>query len=94
MGEREFRLVAWPPDDQPVNIQIMTGLSLTVEPGNIIDMVKLHPNSLAAFKDKVKTFLACHSTKLAVSKSALSAIRLRASSSDAPDRSCFANQAE
>jgi len=63
-------------------------LSLAVEPGNIIDMVKLHPNSLAAFKDKLKTFLACHHTKLAVSKSALSAISLAAYSFDPPDPNC------
>jgi hypothetical protein len=74
IGEREFRLVASPPDDQSVDIETMLGLSLPVTPESIIDMVKLHPNSAPAFKTKVKALLASHKTKLAVSKSALTPI--------------------
>ncbi|MHB8519512.1 MAG: hypothetical protein ACYDH9_02025 [Limisphaerales bacterium] len=71
MGEREFRLIGSPPDDQPVRIDTMIGLNLSAAPEAIIDLVKLHPSSPAAFKDQVKSFLASHSTKLAVSKSCL-----------------------
>jgi len=71
MGEREFRLIVSPPDDQAVDIESMTGLSLPVEPAAIIDLVRVHPDSPPDFKDRIKAFLADHITKLAVSKSSL-----------------------
>jgi len=76
MSEREFRLIGSPPDDQPVHIETMTGFNLSVTPETIIDLVKLHPNSMPSFKDQVKAFLAGNKIKLAVSKSALSPITL------------------
>lgn len=71
MMEREFRLVSWPPDDQPVAIETMTGLSLPIHPETLIDLVKLHPNSSLAFKEQVRTLLTSQNTKLPVSKSSL-----------------------
>jgi hypothetical protein len=71
MGERELRLLATPPLDQPVLIDTMFGLSLPIDPAAIIDLVKLHPNSQVDFKDRVKSFLGSKNTKLAVSKSNL-----------------------
>lgn len=76
MGEREFRLIGSPPDNQPVHIDTMTGLNLAIDPAAVIDLVKLHPNSPPDFKDRVKTFLASHSTKSAVSKSSLPSFSL------------------
>jgi hypothetical protein len=87
MREREFRLIGSPPDDQPVQIDTMVGLNFSIAPDAVIDLVKLHPNCGPAFKDQVKSFLATHKTKLAVSKSALSANKHTASRSDPPDPS-------
>jgi hypothetical protein len=77
MGEREFRLLAFPPDDQPVHVETMLGLLLHIEPAAIIDQVRLHPDSSPDFKDRVKAFLASQSTKLAVSKSCLPPLAYR-----------------
>jgi hypothetical protein len=71
MCEREFRLIASPPDDQPVHIDSMTCLNLPVAPAAITDQVKLHPNAAPDFKDRLKSFLASQNTKLPVSKSSL-----------------------
>jgi hypothetical protein len=71
MGEREFRLITWLPEDQPILIETKVGLNLSIEPSAVIDLVKLHPNSLSDFRDRVKAFLATQNVTLQVNRSTL-----------------------
>ncbi len=71
MSEKEFRLIAHKPEEEPIYIDQTFGHSISVKGSEIIEMVKLHPEASPCFKEEIKTFLRNQNVKLAVSRSSL-----------------------
>jgi hypothetical protein len=74
MKEKEFRLVACKAEGEVTDFNRDIGRSFPIDPSEMIEMVKLHPDAPAAFKDEVKSLLATQRLKLPVSKSSLSRV--------------------